>query len=119
MKYRKLTDDDYTFGHGIGDYYTDIDAVAQAIKTRLKLLYGEWWEDLTIGMPLFQGIIGKRGTPANINAAEMIINDTIRNTQGVTAINNLKLEYDSVTRRMRYKAEIQTIYGTTQLAEVI
>ena len=57
MKNRRLTDNwDYTFGHGINDYLTGVEAVAQAIKSRLLLLYHEWWEDLEDGLPLFEKI---------------------------------------------------------------
>lgn len=120
MKYRKLTPDgDYMFGHGMNDFYVDGQAVGQAVKTRLKLLYGEWWEDLTLGVPMFQGIIGRRGTPANVKTAELIISDAIKGTEGVVSIHALNVDYNSVTRRMSYRATIQTEYSTVDIEEVI
>ena len=55
MRYRRLDNDgDYTFGAGGADMLIDIEACAQSIRTRMWLLFGEWWEDLTDGLPLFQ-----------------------------------------------------------------
>lgn len=46
MIYRRLSKDwDYTFGNGTSNYIKGAEAVAQAIKSRLLLLYGEWWEE--------------------------------------------------------------------------
>ena len=55
MRYRRLTaTGDYVFGQGSLDYLSDADAAAQAVKTKLKLLLGEWWENTGDGLPLFQ-----------------------------------------------------------------
>ncbi len=54
MIYRKLDENrDYIFGRGKNAYPEGADAVAQAIKSRLLLLYSEWWEDLEDGLPIF------------------------------------------------------------------
>ena len=64
MIYRRLDADyDYTFGQGKQDFVSGVDAVAQAIYTRLFLLFGEWWEDQKDGLPLWQSIIGVPGSP--------------------------------------------------------
>ena len=44
MKYRKLDNNgDYSFGSGFSDFVYDKNAIAQAIKTKILLFYGEWW----------------------------------------------------------------------------
>ena len=54
MIYRMLdADGDYVFGRSKHAYLEGVEAVAQAIKTRLLLLYAEWWEDREDGLPLF------------------------------------------------------------------
>ena len=54
MKYRKqLANGDYSFGNNIQDFYTGQEAIAQAIKTKILLFYGEWWEDISQGIPMF------------------------------------------------------------------
>lgn len=110
MKYRRLTETgDYSFGRGKGDFLTDIEAVTQAIYTSLKLLKGEWWENLEAGLPLFQSIIGQSGTPEHIKAIDLIVNDKILNVTGVISISNYKGEY--LNRTYSISCTVETIYG--------
>ncbi|MFW3086591.1 hypothetical protein ACN6UI_27150, partial [Klebsiella aerogenes] len=53
MRYRREDDDgDYTFGQGDDTWLVNSpEAVAQAIKTRFLLWYGEWFLDTTEGTP--------------------------------------------------------------------
>ena len=93
MKHRRLDADwDYCFGHGKQDYLEGREAVAQAIKTRLLLLYGEWWEDQEDGLPLFQKILAGSARESNLEAIDLIFRERIGNTPGVLAI----LRFDSV-----------------------
>ena len=44
-KYRRLdANGDMTFGRGAESFAQGVEAVRQAIETRLRLLRGEWWE---------------------------------------------------------------------------
>lgn len=111
MKYRKLTDSgDYNFGRGEADFISDIDAVGQAIKTRLLLLYGEWWEDTEDGLPLWEQIIGVPCTPANKGAVDIIIRDRISGTTGVESVLNFDSTFEN--RKYNFSCLVQTIYGT-------
>lgn len=79
---------DYTFGRSQGNFLIDsAAAVAQLVKTNLLLLQGEWFLDLTYGMPWFQGVLGT-GTK---NIYDMLIQDNVLSTPGVTKI----LDYSS------------------------
>lgn len=110
MIYRRLDENwDYCFGRGKKDYLTDLDAVAQAIKSRLLLLYGEWWEDLAEGLPLFEQIIGGPATPSNKNAIDIIIRDRIADTQGVLSV--VSFESSFADRAYKFTAYVETIYG--------
>ena len=74
MLHRRLDEDwDYVFGHGKADYLTGREAVGQAVKTRLLLLYGEWWEDLQDGLPLFEKILASPGSEQNLQAVDVIL----------------------------------------------
>lgn len=111
MKYRRLTQDgDYSFGGGMQSFATDAEAVAQAIKTRLLLLYGEWWEDQSIGLPLFQHILGTKDT----GAVDMLIQECINNTQGVDSIADYKSEFGS-DRGLNIACVVNTKYGTANM----
>ena len=110
MKYRKLSEDgDYTFGQGNANFLTGSDAVLQAIKTKILLLKGEFWEDLEDGTPLFDDILKKRSDDAARNAIDIVIKNRIMEVEGTTSVNN----FVSEIRNRRYIATInvQTIYG--------
>ena len=113
MKNRRLTDNwDYTFGHGINDYLTGVEAVAQAIKSRLLLLYHEWWEDLEDGLPLFEKILASSGREENITAVDIIIKDRIATTKDVLAVLSFSSDLDRNSRVYKFSANVDTVYGT-------
>ena len=110
MRYRRLTaTGDYVFGQGSLDYLSDTDAAAQAVKTKLKLLLGEWWEDMQDGLPLFQQILLQRATADGIQIVDLLIKQRIMEVAEVT---NVQITKSSVKDR-QYQADviIETIYG--------
>jgi hypothetical protein len=117
MIYRRLdSSGDYCFGRGKQDFVSDTNAVAQAIKTRVLLLSEEWWEDQSDGTPLFQSILGVSGTPENLSAADLIVQDRIINTQNVTEIVDFTRSYEN--RVYSFKCTVNTVFGTTVTVEV-
>jgi hypothetical protein len=109
MKYRKLTNDgDYTFGSS-NDFYEGTTAVSQAIFTNLKLLYGEWWEDTSKGLPLFDQILGKSGTTEDTQSVNLVVQDCINQVQGVLSISNYTSSYEN--RTYSATCTVQTQYG--------
>ncbi|MBR0518867.1 hypothetical protein IJJ97_03645 [bacterium] len=108
MRYRRLDENgDMTFGNNKFDFVKDLEAVSQAIKTRLKLLKGEWWEDTEEGLPLFQEILASR----NIEKVKRLIVERIQKTQGVLSVDNLILTFEN--RILNITASVSTIYGET------
>lgn len=96
MKYRALDQNgDYSFGKSMQNFLTDTNAIAQAIRTNLLLLRGEWWEDTSDGLPLFQGILGQSGTPEHLSAADLLIKERILGTQGVSQIQDFQRSYEN------------------------
>lgn len=111
MKYRKLdTNGDYTFGLGNSGFYTDADAVTQAIQTKLKMFQGEWWENTSDGLPLFQSILDTRGVPSNLSTVDLLVQNRITETPEVNSIT----AYSSSYKKGKYAASatVETIYGT-------
>lgn len=94
-----------TAGDGINNFISNVAAVAQALKTRLLLLYNEWWEDLEDGLPFFERIAGSR----NIQSATTIIRQRMLTTIGVKQINNLVVDFTN--RVLTITADVDTIYG--------
>ncbi len=58
------------------------EAVAQAVKTRFELWYGQWFLDTTEGTPWIQSVLGRQ-KPETYNPA---IRKRILETQGVKSI---------------------------------
>ena len=118
MIYRRLDNNgDYSFGRGRQDFMSGAAAVGQAVKTRLLLLSGEWWEDRSDGTPLFQSILGTPGTPDNLSAVDLLIQERITSTEGVTQILEYTNDYEN--RACSVKCIVGTIYGQAALEEVI
>ena len=111
MRYRREdTDGDYTFGRGDNTWLINSpEAVAQAIKTRFLLWYGQWFLDTTAGTPWIQSVLGKQ-KPEIYN---MAIRQRILDTPGVDSISDFNTTVDTSTRRVTFTATVNTIYGTT------
>lgn len=105
------------FGGNTNDFYTGQDAVGQAIYTSLKLLQGEWWLDQSIGLPLFQHIVGQSGTPEHIRGADMLVQEVILGVQGVTSITSFSSSYSNRTYQID-NAVVQTQYGAVEIKGV-
>lgn len=114
MRYRiEDANGDYTFGQGDGNFYVNSPAaVAQAVKTRLGLMQGEWFLDNTAGTPYNQ-ILGK-GTDST---RDLAIQQVILNTEGVTSIAEYASFLSSKTRQFTVAATINTIYGQTTITQ--
>jgi len=109
ITYRRLDPNgDPYCGQGQANFVSDIDAVAQIIATRLKLLQGEWWENLNAGTPLFQSILGRS---APYQAASLILQQRILGTPFVASISNVQTGYDGSTRAFTFSCQVLTQFG--------
>lgn len=112
MIYRMLdSDGDYVFGRGKHAYLEGIDAVAQAIKTRLLLLYAEWWEDREDGLPLWEQILAAPGSQDSLIAVDLIFKERIEGTTGVLSLLGYESDFDRDNRKYTFKAAVETMYG--------
>ena len=89
---------------------TDAAAVAQAIQTRLNLFLGEWWENLALGLPVFQAILGQLGSPQGLATMQLAIQQTIQGTPFVTSVTNTAVSFESSQLAVVYT--VQTAFGT-------
>lgn len=116
MIYRKLDQNgDYVFGGNGSCYISGLDAVKQAILTRLRLLLGEWWEDETDGLPLWQKILAARDK----KEVERQILNRISGTPHVLAITGYQTEWNGETRKLSIHVEFSSEYGDGTLDEVM
>ena len=115
MKYRALDKNgDFTFGRRL--FYTNQEAVAQAISTRLKLLFGEWWENRDDGMPLFEQIVGVYNGDSAREAIDLIISERIQKTENVTRVVSYKSNFDANTREYSAICVVDTSFGEISLS---
>ncbi|GAQ30202.1 hypothetical protein SAMD00023378_3885 [Ralstonia sp. NT80] len=117
MRYRKLdANGDYVFGHQQADFYRDqAEAVAQAVQTRLGMTLGEWFLDVTDGMPWNTEVLGKY-TKDQYDGA---IRDRILGTEGVTEITSYASTPNTQARTLSVIATINTQYGQIALSATI
>lgn len=117
MLYRRQDKNgDYILGQGTSQFLTGVDAVAQAILTWIKLLYGEWWENVNEGTPLWQSILGQPGSEDNLNSIDNIIKDRILSVRQdgislVSSIDSYERTYNTNTRSYNFTAIVTTIYS--------
>jgi hypothetical protein len=111
---RKLDSNwDPCWGNGQNDYISDAEAVAQIIRQRLLLFQGEWWEDRTLGTPMFQKILG---SSRSIDAVTAIVKDEILDAPYVTGVTNLSVSYSSESRSFKFSGQAQTPFGPVTIS---
>jgi len=114
MIYRRLSaDGDYVFGGNKNNYVSGVEAVRQAILTRLRQLKYEWWEDLEDGLPLWEMIIANR----DVTEAKKEIEKRIQGTKNVKYIARLEYEWDNDQRKLTVNAVVETDFGQTSIQE--
>ena len=118
MKYRRFDDSgDYYFGHNKNDYVSGNLAVGYAIKSKILLFYGEWWEDLGIGIPMFQSIIGQNRSEALKNSMQQMLIDRIKEISEVAAVNSVEISL--LNRTMNCNVSVTTTSNEVVETEVI
>lgn len=117
MQVRRLDrNHDMTFGRGLSNIARDDEAVAQRVRTRLYLLFGEWFLNTDAGVPYLQKITAK---PADLFYTESVIKKTILDTEGIAAITGFSMDFDRNTRKLSIEAAVTNIYGTTANVVVV
>lgn len=113
ITYRKLDQNgDPLWGNGQGSFVSDIDAVAQIIYTRLRLLLGEWWENLSLGTPLFQSMLGQSASDQALQTVALLLKQRILGSPYVLSVYNSGITRTPGTRDTAYVAYVNTQFGT-------
>lgn len=93
-----------------------IDLVRQLLLERLRTFRGEWFLDVTVGVPYFQDIM-KKGV--NINSVSSILKDEIVGTPGVISLKSFELDFDNLIRELKVVFSAQATQGEILINEVI
>ena len=119
MKYRRITSSgDYSFGSGSKNYVDGNEAVAQAIRTKLLLFYGEWWENLGEGIPMFQSVLGQTNPETIKSSLSMLVEERIVEIQEVDSVKNIEIDYDRKNRTISMEVDVTTTSGEIVNVEV-
>lgn len=91
------------------------DEVVQRVRTRLRRILGEWFLDVTSGMPYFDGkMLGGK----DYNYIKLTINAEVISTDGVQSINAINIINNPQTRETSVYVEIvidEQIYKITEV----
>lgn len=101
------------WGQGLSNFISDLEAVTQLIQQTLLLLYGEWFENVRIGTPLFQAILGVPNTSAGV---ALVIRQRIVSVPYVTDVQDLDVTYSGSSRAYSLSATVITQFGSVQIA---
>lgn len=113
MRYRTLSPtDDYQFGTGSPFLINTPETVAQAIKTRMRLMVGEWFLDTREGLDL-ERILGYRTQ----GTRDFEIKRRILDTQGVLSLDSYSSQVEG--RNFTVTAVVNTIYGAVTITEIL
>ena len=102
-------DADYDPIFADGTSLTDAAAVSQAILTGLRLFYGEWWESLTTGLPVFQSMLGQLGSKRGLAAIQLIVNQAVLAAPYVTNTAGVRANFSD--GRFTYAGAADTVFG--------
>lgn len=85
--------------------------IRQRLINNLRTFFGEWFLDLTLGVPYFQLIFEKGTSPEIIEA---LIKDAILDTEGIIALDRFEpLDYDPGTRLLTVDFTARTVDDET------
>lgn len=113
MRYRRQDENhDMTFGHGDNDFLiNNPECVAQSVYTRLLLFLGDWYADLSQGVPWRTQVVGYNTQPTY----DIVIRSVILGTNGVTELIDYSSLLNRATRELTINGRIGTIFGGTDL----
>ena len=111
--FRSLYADDWEFGNGLGSYVTEQQEIGLNIKTRVMSFLGDCFFATNEGIDWWN-LLDYRYQDRLENAVQ----DVIKNTPGVTAINSVDILIGA-NRQIRIKYDIQTIYSQSYTEELI
>jgi len=84
------------------------EGVAQRIKIALLTFLGEWFLDLSYGLPYFESVLVKN---PNASLVHSIFRDAILRVEGVTLVNSLSLDFDRPARILTVNFVAETSYN--------
>lgn len=95
---------------------TGLPLMQQRLKQSLWFFLGEWYLDITDGVPYYQNILVK--APVQLTV-ESTLKAAILDTPGVLELTKFNVTYTNAPRQLALEFETSTLYGSAQISEVI
>ena len=92
------------------------DEVKQRLLQNLKSFYGDWFLNLTSGVPYYQDIFRK---DYDVEVISVILKQTILNTLGVLELLSFELSIDDTARKLSLSFDVRATDKTISISEVI
>ena len=113
MSFRNLDGNhDWVFGSGRNDYVTENQEIALNIKTRILSFLGDCFFAINEGIDWFN-LLDYRYQ----NRLELAVQETIKNTPGVTGINDIQVLLGA-NRKITIQYDIQTVFSANYEDEI-
>jgi len=86
--------------------------MAQNLKIRLRFFQGEWFLDVTQGLPFYESILVKN---PNLPDIDNIIKAEIIDTEDITQLLEYSSDYDPALRTYTISFKVRSIFGQSDL----
>lgn len=97
-------------------FIDNVERVAQQIKIQLLTFLGEWFLDVTHGVPYLDYVLIKN---PNFTLIRELFREQILKVDGVTNLVNIDIDFNPATRQMSLSYEAETEYGIVTRKEVL
>lgn len=92
------------------------DEVMQRIRTRLRRVAGEWFLDISAGLPYYGGeMLGSK----DANYVMLLIRAEILQTEGVGDVEDISVNYNRETRAATINARVKILGSSYKITEEI
>lgn len=95
-------------------FITERAEIAQTIKTRLRLFYGEYFRDITDGTQWFENILAKN---TSLTQKDAELKRRILQTDGVINLVTFESDYDINARTFTVTASVLTEFGQLEIEQ--
>jgi hypothetical protein len=97
-------------------FIDNAERVAQQIKIQLLTFLGEWFLDVTHGVPYLNYVLVKN---PNFTLIRELFREQILKVNGVSNLVSIDIDFNSATRKMLLSYEAETEYGMIVRKEVL
>ncbi len=106
ITYRQLdASGDPMHGQGQANFLSDLEAVAQAIQTRLLLFLGEWWVNRSAGTPVFDSMLSTTNAQRP-EVVALLLKQRMLSTPYVSEVSNIQTSFDPGSHAFQLSCQV-------------